>query len=224
MNKKTTELFCCILGGWFGLHYFIKGHVKMGFIYLFTGGIFLIGWIIDIIKLLITIHKNENTTPKSEIKKDNNDVDKTTETFQCEIIKECHKSECHRLINTCVYWEEIDKEDLYDGYTDKEIAELGIKVYKCNNSILPCDITYDNDKKHYIITYNNHNRDYFFGHIPDKYSKKINDITNNKIVTSGGIKFTGGLYKEYDSEKGKVIENFDEYQITLFLNYKAQKH
>ena len=58
MNKKT-ELFCCILGGWFGLHYFIKGHVKMGFIYLFTGGIFLIGWIIDIIKLLITIHKNE---------------------------------------------------------------------------------------------------------------------------------------------------------------------
>ena len=221
MKRDEIKLICCILGGWFGLHHFIDGNFKKGILYLFTGGIFFIGWIIDIIKLLTQI--KETQTNKYSNNKNKNiieDENQTNSAFKCEVVKECHKSECHRLINTCIYWEEIDKDDLYDGYTDKEIAEFGIKVYKCNNSILPCDITYDNDKKHYIITYNNHNNDYFLGHIPDKYNEKINDIINNKTVTFGGIKFTGGLYKEYDFEKDKVIEDYDEYQITLFLSYK----
>lgn len=53
MNKKTIELLCCVFGGYFGLHYFVNGNTKMGFIYLFTLGLFGIGWIIDIIKYLV---------------------------------------------------------------------------------------------------------------------------------------------------------------------------
>lgn len=51
MNKQT-ELIIVIFGGIFGVHKFIKGDIKMGIIYLFTGGLLGIGWIIDIFKTL----------------------------------------------------------------------------------------------------------------------------------------------------------------------------
>lgn len=46
----TTNLLIVIFGGAFGLHKFLSGEIGMGFLYLFTGGLFGIGWIIDIIK------------------------------------------------------------------------------------------------------------------------------------------------------------------------------
>mgnify|MGYP004498523085 CR=1 FL=1 len=58
-NKKQQtqnliiELIICIFLGILGGHKFYKGKVKVGFLYLFTGGMFGIGWLIDIIKLLI---------------------------------------------------------------------------------------------------------------------------------------------------------------------------
>ncbi len=50
-KKKYTALICCILGGWFGLHYFYVGRIKKGILYTFTFGLFAIGWIVDIVRL-----------------------------------------------------------------------------------------------------------------------------------------------------------------------------
>lgn len=49
-NKKTA-LLCCIFGGFFGIHLFYVGRIGRGLLYLFTGGLFGIGWIVDIIKI-----------------------------------------------------------------------------------------------------------------------------------------------------------------------------
>ena len=43
---------CLIFLGVLGGHKFYEGKVGMGILYLFTGGLFCIGWIIDIIVLL----------------------------------------------------------------------------------------------------------------------------------------------------------------------------
>ncbi len=50
-RSKKTALWCCILGGLFGVHQFYVGKFGKGFLYLFTVGLFGIGWIIDIIKI-----------------------------------------------------------------------------------------------------------------------------------------------------------------------------
>ena len=42
--------FVCLLGGWFGLHKFVEKKVGLGVLYLFTFGLFGIGWIIDCVK------------------------------------------------------------------------------------------------------------------------------------------------------------------------------
>jgi TM2 domain-containing membrane protein YozV len=51
MKDKTTALLLWLFLGIFGAHKFYLGKNVIGIIYLFTGGIFFIGWIIDIFSL-----------------------------------------------------------------------------------------------------------------------------------------------------------------------------
>lgn len=45
-------LFLCIVLGWCGAHQFYVGRVGRGFAYMFTVGLFYIGWISDLTKLI----------------------------------------------------------------------------------------------------------------------------------------------------------------------------
>ena len=66
MNKKTRLLIVIFLGV-FGVHKFIDKDYKMGLIYLFTGGLCGIGWIIDIIKEFIEKNTNSKSLMSTEI-------------------------------------------------------------------------------------------------------------------------------------------------------------
>ena len=50
-DKWVAFLLCLFLGG-FGAHKFYEGKMGMGVLYLFTAGLFGIGWLIDCISLL----------------------------------------------------------------------------------------------------------------------------------------------------------------------------
>ena len=50
-NKWVALLLCWFLG-FFGAHKFYEGKTGMGILYLFTGGLFGIGWLIDCVALL----------------------------------------------------------------------------------------------------------------------------------------------------------------------------
>lgn len=51
-NKWVSFLLCLFLG-FFGAHKFYEGKIGMGILYLFTGGLLGIGWIVDCIVLLM---------------------------------------------------------------------------------------------------------------------------------------------------------------------------
>lgn len=51
-KSKTTALLLCIFLGFFGVHQFYVGKIGKGLLYLFTAGIFGIGWIVDIFRIL----------------------------------------------------------------------------------------------------------------------------------------------------------------------------
>lgn len=57
-NKNISKrdglitLLLAIFLGWIGIHRFYVGKMGTGVLYLFTGGCFAIGWIIDIIKIV----------------------------------------------------------------------------------------------------------------------------------------------------------------------------
>ena len=50
----------CLLFGYLGLHKFYEGKTKIGFIYMFTFGIFGVGWIIDTFIVFLQLIRNVN--------------------------------------------------------------------------------------------------------------------------------------------------------------------
>lgn len=50
-DKWVAFLLCLLLGG-LGAHKFYEGKGGMGILYLLTGGLFFVGWIIDLIAIL----------------------------------------------------------------------------------------------------------------------------------------------------------------------------
>ena len=51
----------CLFGGWLGIHKFIEKKTGLGILYLFTGGLLGVGWIIDTVKYLIEWLNNKPT-------------------------------------------------------------------------------------------------------------------------------------------------------------------
>lgn len=60
IKNKNIALLLCVFGGGAGLHQFYTGNIAKGIIYMFTCGLFLIGWLIDLIKLLKGTFKDNN--------------------------------------------------------------------------------------------------------------------------------------------------------------------
>lgn len=58
-KNKTTALLLCIFLGVFGAHKFYVGKLGIGLLYLFTGGLFGIGWVIDIILVACGSYNDE---------------------------------------------------------------------------------------------------------------------------------------------------------------------
>ena len=51
-KNKWVAFALCLIVGYFGVHRFYVGKIGSGIIYLLTGGIFGIGWIVDLICIL----------------------------------------------------------------------------------------------------------------------------------------------------------------------------
>ena len=53
MKTGLVPMILTILFGWMGIQWFISGRIGMGFLYLFTFGLFGIGWIVDIVRQIV---------------------------------------------------------------------------------------------------------------------------------------------------------------------------
>ena len=62
-KKRMTALLLCIFFGWFGAHRYYVGKIGTGILYTFTAGLFGIGWIIDIFKILLGTFRDNVGAP-----------------------------------------------------------------------------------------------------------------------------------------------------------------
>lgn len=65
-KSKTTALLLCIFLGGIGVHHFYVGRIGMRILYLLTGGLFGIGWIVDIIKIAMGSFRDNVGAPLRE--------------------------------------------------------------------------------------------------------------------------------------------------------------
>lgn len=59
-EQKLIDFLLCLFFGYIGVHKFYEKNVKMGILYLFTGGLCGFGWIIDTIRLLVALLSKDN--------------------------------------------------------------------------------------------------------------------------------------------------------------------
>ena len=59
-KDRVVALLLCLFLGYFGAHHFYVGRIGMGILYLLTVGLFGIGWMIDIILILVGKFKDKN--------------------------------------------------------------------------------------------------------------------------------------------------------------------
>ena len=62
MSKTAAILITFFLGG-LGVHRFLAGKIGTGIIWLLTGGLFGIGWLIDLIKVITGKFTKADGTP-----------------------------------------------------------------------------------------------------------------------------------------------------------------
>lgn len=63
-TSSWLDFAICLFLGWLGIHKFRERRPGMGILYLFTFGLFGIGWLIDSIRYLLAAIKGERILPK----------------------------------------------------------------------------------------------------------------------------------------------------------------
>lgn len=238
MVKKIIKLLITIFLGVFGVHKFMEGKKGLGILYLCTFGVFMIGWIIDIIKQTSEIIKELKLLPIPNTLSQKNDKLKSSQTEtennviqEAKSKKELEKKEFISEVETRDYSSEriqeiidgyikndyFDKDELYDGLENDEIFDI---TYQLPNTSFACDIEeFEDSGKYgvYMKDYNDNN--VFIGCLPKEKDIEFRKITLFGKDIKGGLTLKGGKYKIFDDNKQKIINKKEEFTPTIKMIY-----
>jgi len=62
-KSKKVAFFLCLFGGFVGLHHFYVGRITTGLVYLFTLGLFGIGWAFDLLLIVLGMFRDNVNAP-----------------------------------------------------------------------------------------------------------------------------------------------------------------
>lgn len=197
--RDNKIVIACILGGWFGLHKYMRGQIGMGILYTMTVGLFCFGWFIDIFKEASRpakpVYKERPERPKAAVHTD--EVVKMSLERKMEIL-----NDCAHIIKT------TDNPDVffsrYALYSDtlKELADAEIAGIKFEgDSPLNKQITVLNDKEKTRSTNEMITRYY------NKIVNKINTLKTDSARSNNALKFR------------ETLEQYDEFMTDDSITY-----
>ena len=125
LKDKNKTLILCIFGGIIGLHHFYNKKIGKGLLYLFTCGLFYIGWIIDIIKIIKTKDNNENNHY-------NYDADLSNNSYRRNYLSLYTRTKTEDFVDNYIIF---DLETTGLNPKDDKIIEIGALKYQDNNLI-----------------------------------------------------------------------------------------
>ncbi len=180
-KNKTVTLILCIALGYLGVHRFYTGKVKSGVLYLCTGGLCGIGWIVDII-LICTDKFNMGVTTSAQTAS-MNDQSFEKQSAQWLKLRE-HFQQVKRnkdyqsVIDTGLKIIDLDKRTpelgIMTALFERDIAEAYMKLGDTSKSIVYFEKAIESFKK-YRASQKLHDPDDFLSDI-ETIQKKLNKL------------------------------------------------
>lgn len=229
-NKKETLILCAFLGIT-GSHHFYNKKYKEGILYLFTYGLFMVGWIHDIIKIIEQIKNND--TKKVDNHRNNeekNDYMKN-KYLNIKVQKKHKRNKNYTQCRICNQY--INKSILYCPYCKN--PQYKISCNFCGNKIYSNTIFCDNCGKKLKTNYKIHTKNMIDniinGNFPKEYIVFDTETTGlyakeNEIIEFNLQKYVEGkLVKEFSSlvKPEKIIPEIIEVKIGITNNMVKNK-
>lgn len=207
MKKKTTRILITVFGGLFGLHKFMEKKFGMGVLYFFTGGLFGIGWIFDIIK---------ECTAKPIVCQYN-----AYEPVSRFIGNESYEVQS-AVAGSSFYNETISKAMQINpnyGLSDENIVKLGKnRVYEYyplhKNVVLVPEPKNSHDPNAVKVMLNNN----LIGYIPSENALFVRKLLADKSLLSASVDILGGNFKMVLKEN--VVISRNNFRVDLRYTYK----
>lgn len=210
MQNKTTRILVTIFGGWFGLHKFLDRRIGAGILYFLTGGLFGIGWIIDIIKALASNQHQHNY------------VQFASEPPSSPIGNGLYET-CIDVAGASYYYDSITrcmkKNPKYD-LSDDELIDLGNdRIYEFfpldSNAILMPEPNNSHDRNAVMVLVDNN----LVGYVPAEYALFVKNLIFQKALSFASVSILGGNMKMVYPNSDVVI-NRNGFRVKLKFVYR----
>lgn len=210
MKNKTTRILVTVLGGWFGLHKFLDHRIGAGILYLLTGGLFGIGWIIDIIKALASSQQQ------------NDYVVFTSEPPSTPIGNGLYET-CIDVAGASYYFDSIvrcmKKNPKYDLHDDELINLGNDRIYEFfplnSNAVLMPEPNNSHDRNAVMVLVDNN----LVGYVPAEYALFVKNLIYQKALSFAGVSILGGNVKIVYSNRDVVIDR-NGFRVKLKFTYR----
>ena len=203
MNEKNalTEFLLCLFLGVFGAHKFYVGKIGLGILYLFTAGLFGIGWFIDTIVILVRL-LNKRDAPQEKSFQNFNVAGANYYQDELNKIAKIIKSQ----IATDAIWRGKSDDQIKASKSTKPFYELPI-MPQTGDIALVREPDNPHDKNAVRV-------DLFgikVGYVP----AEINTVVWKSYQSSSDFQWIlfGGRYKEFDGEE--VIVRSTPYRVEV---------
>lgn len=223
----------CLFGGYIGLHKFIEKKPGLGLLYLFTCGLFGIGWIVDtIIYACKLFEKKPKPIIEPPVKKDPLPQPTTTKpSAPTKITPTKPDYERHKVTGTSHYLDNVmtlaSLNDTYN-YTKKEMIDEYLideniyqyDFYPINVELVPePDNPYDKNAIKVVID------GAHVGYIKAGSCSRVRNLLNSNTIEKIEPRIVGGKYKclEYDEDEDRYTLIKDEKPIFIDLKFHIKK-
>lgn len=177
-NKLLINCLVTIFLGYFGIHKFMEKKTGLGFLYLFTFGLFGIGWMVDSIISIYKFIESVTTKTKSEISNIDNDIVESNYDFPDLLDNYVLKYKYEKNIAGVEYrnldFTTLKNDDLFFEFEKNEFDEQSIKITS-NGIHLGYIFKEDGMVRDMINNYSNNSNWKIFGWLKriDKLNKKL---------------------------------------------------